>query len=99
MLRLTQLSAECAHTCSDIVCVCLCVCVLQGKFKTRLKAQRMINDVPVCQVDPNEKEGMTRIKPTTFNAAVNIKASVLCPTCECEKVDTQINTEAHKKLR
>ncbi|XP_045924379.1 integrin beta-4 isoform X1 [Micropterus dolomieu] len=56
-----------------------------GKFKTRLKAQRMINDMPVCQVDPNEKEGTTRIKPTTFNAAVNIKASVLCPTCECEK--------------
>uniref|UniRef100_A0A7N6ASR2 Integrin beta n=1 Tax=Anabas testudineus TaxID=64144 RepID=A0A7N6ASR2_ANATE len=25
------------------------------------------------------------VKPTTFNAAVNVKASVLCPTCDCEK--------------
>uniref|UniRef100_A0AAQ5XYK5 Integrin beta n=1 Tax=Amphiprion ocellaris TaxID=80972 RepID=A0AAQ5XYK5_AMPOC len=56
-----------------------------GKFKMRLKAQRMIDEEPVCQMDPDEKEGTMRVKPTTFNAAVNVKASVLCPTCDCEK--------------
>uniref|UniRef100_A0AAQ6AP85 Integrin beta n=1 Tax=Amphiprion ocellaris TaxID=80972 RepID=A0AAQ6AP85_AMPOC len=48
-------------------------------------AQRMIDEEPVCQMDPDEKEGTMRVKPTTFNAAVNVKASVLCPTCDCEK--------------
>ncbi|XP_068614260.1 integrin beta-4-like [Brachionichthys hirsutus] len=56
-----------------------------GKFKMLLKAQRMLDENPVCQMDPDEKEGTMRVKPTTFNAAVNVKASVLCPTCECEK--------------
>lgn len=56
-----------------------------GKFKMWLKAQRMIDEKPVCQMDPNEKDGTMRVKPTTFNAAVNVKASVLCPTCDCEK--------------
>lgn len=63
------------------------VCVLQGKFQMLLKAQRMIDETPVCQMNQNEKEGTMRVKPTTFNAAVNVKASVLCPTCDCEKVD------------
>lgn len=31
-----------------------------------------------------------RVKPTTFNEAVNVKASVLCPTCDCEKVDISV---------
>nr|XP_046233840.1 integrin beta-4 isoform X3 [Scatophagus argus] len=56
-----------------------------GKFKMRLKALQMIDEKPVCQMDPNEKEGTMRVKPTTFNAAVNVKASVLCSTCNCEK--------------
>ncbi|KAF3704704.1 Integrin beta-4 Precursor [Channa argus] len=56
-----------------------------GKFKMNLKAQRMIDEEPVCQTNSNDKEGTIRVKPTTFNAAVNIEASVLCPTCECEK--------------
>uniref|UniRef100_A0A8D2ZQV2 Integrin beta n=1 Tax=Scophthalmus maximus TaxID=52904 RepID=A0A8D2ZQV2_SCOMX len=56
-----------------------------GKFKMRLKAERMIDEKPVCQVAQRDKEGTMRVKPTNFNAAVNIKASVLCPTCECEK--------------
>ncbi|XP_037610809.1 integrin beta-4 isoform X2 [Sebastes umbrosus] len=56
-----------------------------GKFHMDLTAQRMIDGKPVCQMDPDEKEGTMRVKPTTFNAAVNIKASVLCPTCKCEK--------------
>ncbi|XP_044035313.1 integrin beta-4 isoform X2 [Siniperca chuatsi] len=56
-----------------------------GNFKMRLKAQRMIEKLPICQMDSNEKEGTIRVKPTTFNAAVNVKASVLCPTCDCEK--------------
>ncbi|XP_026171140.1 integrin beta-4 isoform X2 [Mastacembelus armatus] len=56
-----------------------------GKFKMRLKAQRMVEQDHVCKARTNEKEGTMRVKPTTFNAAVNVKASVLCPTCECEK--------------
>ncbi|KAM7382127.1 hypothetical protein PAMA_012816 [Pampus argenteus] len=58
----------------------------KGKFKMRLKAQQMIDDTPVCQRDETtEREGTLRVKPTTFNTALNIKASVLCPTCDCEK--------------
>lgn len=56
-----------------------------GKFRMRLKAQRMIGDDPVCQRNLDEKEGIMKVKPTTFNAAVNINASILCPTCNCEK--------------
>uniref|UniRef100_A0A8D3CLT2 Integrin beta n=1 Tax=Scophthalmus maximus TaxID=52904 RepID=A0A8D3CLT2_SCOMX len=56
-----------------------------GKFKMRLKAERMIDEKPVCQVAQRDKEGTMRVKPTNFNAAVNIKASVLCPTCESAK--------------
>ncbi|KAM9837621.1 integrin beta-4 [Aulostomus maculatus] len=56
-----------------------------GKLKMRLKAQRMVDEDPVCQVTPEEKEGTVRVKPTTFNAAVNVQTSVLCPTCDCEK--------------
>ncbi|XP_061823187.1 integrin beta-4 isoform X2 [Nerophis lumbriciformis] len=56
-----------------------------GKFKMLLKAQRLIDESPVCNMDRDEKEGLMRVKPTTFNSAVNVKASVLCPTCDCEK--------------
>ncbi|XP_042363419.1 integrin beta-4 isoform X2 [Plectropomus leopardus] len=56
-----------------------------GKFKMRLKAERMIGDQPVCDVAMKDKEGIMKVKPTTFNAAVDIKASVLCPICDCEK--------------
>uniref|UniRef100_A0A3Q3QPC7 Integrin beta n=1 Tax=Monopterus albus TaxID=43700 RepID=A0A3Q3QPC7_MONAL len=56
-----------------------------GKFKMRLKAQRMIDEKLACEMHPNEKEGTMRVKPTTFNAAVNVRASVFCPTCECQK--------------
>ncbi|XP_049916402.1 integrin beta-4 [Epinephelus moara] len=59
-----------------------------GKFKMLVKAQRMVDEQPVCQRTKDEKEGTMRVKPTTFNAALNIKASVLCPTCECEKFVT-----------
>ncbi|XP_070707690.1 integrin beta-4 [Pempheris klunzingeri] len=55
-----------------------------GKFKLRLKAQREVDEQPVCQIAEG-KEGTMRVKPTTFNDGVNIKASVLCPTCDCEK--------------
>ncbi|XP_028422979.1 integrin beta-4 [Perca flavescens] len=56
-----------------------------GEFQMRLKAERMINEQPVCQMNPDEKQGIMRVKPTTFNAAVNVHASILCPTCDCEK--------------
>lgn len=52
----------------------------------RLKAQQMIDEEPVCKMSQNDKEGTIRIKPTTFSSAVSIKASVLCPSCDCEKV-------------
>ncbi|XP_015244098.1 PREDICTED: integrin beta-4 isoform X1 [Cyprinodon variegatus] len=56
-----------------------------GKFKVKLTAQQMIGETLVCKMDPDEKEGTIRVKPTTFNAAVDVKASILCPTCPCEK--------------
>uniref|UniRef100_A0A8D0AD78 Integrin beta n=1 Tax=Sander lucioperca TaxID=283035 RepID=A0A8D0AD78_SANLU len=59
-------------------------------LKTRSKCLNYhleYNEQPVCQMDPDEKQGTMRVKPTTFNAAVNVKASILCPTCDCEKVD------------
>lgn len=65
----------------------------------RLKAQRMIDGKSVCQTNRYEKEGTIRVKPTTFNEAVDVKASVLCPTCECEKVYTQIFTYGQQKLK
>lgn len=58
----------------------------KGKFKMLLKAQRTVDKEPVCKMDPSDKEGTMRVKPTTFNAAVSVKASVLCPTCACEQV-------------
>lgn len=64
----------------------------------RLKAQRMIDDRPVCQTEQDEREGTMRVKPTTFNDAVNVKASLLCPTCECEKVCTQIVIDGQQML-
>lgn len=56
-----------------------------GKFKMQVKANREIDDESVCKLDQNQKEGTMRVKPTTFNAAVNVKATVLCPVCDCEK--------------
>lgn len=56
-----------------------------GKFKMRLKAQQMLNEQPICKAATGEKEGNVKAKPTTFNSYVNVKASVLCPTCDCEK--------------
>lgn len=46
----------------------------------------MLEEQPVCKVDPEDKEGTIKVKPTTFSAAVNVKASILCETCDCEKV-------------
>ncbi|XP_075889894.1 integrin beta-4 isoform X1 [Nelusetta ayraudi] len=56
-----------------------------GRFRMKLKAHRQIEDNPVCGLPSNENEGTIRVKPSTFNNAVNVKASVHCPTCECEK--------------
>ncbi|KAM6897814.1 integrin beta-4 [Xenentodon cancila] len=56
-----------------------------GKFKMRLKAHRSIDETLVCKMDPADTQGTMRVKPTTFNAAVNVKASIVCPTCDCEK--------------
>lgn len=56
----------------------------------RLKAQRKIGEESVCAINGDDRNGTIRVKPTTFNAGVNIKASVLCATCDCEKVKTHI---------
>lgn len=66
-----------------------------GKFKMRLKAQRMSDETPICQIDPNDKQGIMRVKPTTFNAAVNINATVLCPICDCEKTSVPKADRCH----
>ncbi|KAM4624126.1 integrin beta-4 isoform 3-T4 [Polymixia lowei] len=56
-----------------------------GKFKVRLQAQKMVDEQHVCELNKADKEGLMRVKPTTFGTALNIKAEVLCPTCSCEK--------------
>lgn len=68
----------------------LCLLVMQDRFRMKLKAHRQIENNPVCELPSNENEGTIRVKPSTFNNAVNVKASVRCPTCECEKVKTHI---------
>lgn len=67
----------------------MCWFVIQGTFRMKLAAQREVGEQPVCKVPLKEKEGTIRVKPTTFNNAVNVKASVYCPTCDCEKVNMQ----------
>uniref|UniRef100_A0A096LY81 Integrin beta n=1 Tax=Poecilia formosa TaxID=48698 RepID=A0A096LY81_POEFO len=59
-----------------------------GKFKVKLTAQQKHGEQPVCKVDPGDKEGTIKVKPTTFDSAVNVKASILCETCDCEKTPT-----------
>ncbi|XP_035001498.1 integrin beta-4 isoform X1 [Hippoglossus stenolepis] len=66
-----------------------------GRFKMRLKAQRMIDETPVCQTNQEDKEGTMRVKPTTFNNAFSIEASILCPTCECEKTPVLKSAKCH----
>uniref|UniRef100_A0A3B4FG06 Integrin beta n=1 Tax=Pundamilia nyererei TaxID=303518 RepID=A0A3B4FG06_9CICH len=56
-----------------------------GKFVMQLKAQRMIDENHVCKMDPNENKGVMRVKPTTFSTGVMVDATILCPTCDCEK--------------
>ncbi|XP_035998391.1 integrin beta-4 isoform X4 [Fundulus heteroclitus] len=56
-----------------------------GEFKVKLKAQRMIEETHVCNMNPDDTEGTIKVKPTTFGVGVNVKASILCPTCDCEK--------------
>uniref|UniRef100_A0A3B5QEX9 Integrin beta n=1 Tax=Xiphophorus maculatus TaxID=8083 RepID=A0A3B5QEX9_XIPMA len=66
-----------------------------GKFKVKLTAQQMLEEQPVCKVDPEDKEGTIKVKPTTFSAAVNVKASILCETCDCEKTPTLKASRCH----
>ncbi|KAK1881537.1 Integrin beta-4 [Dissostichus eleginoides] len=56
-----------------------------GKLRMRVKAHRMLDDNPVCDSDQADTKGVMRVKPTTFNAGVNVEASILCPICDCEK--------------
>ncbi|KAM9424577.1 integrin beta-4 isoform 2-T2 [Pholidichthys leucotaenia] len=67
-----------------------------GKFKMLLKAERMIDKDLVCTMDQDDKEGTMRVKPTTFNAAVRVKASILCETCNCEKNPEKKAEKCHK---
>ncbi|XP_031424338.1 integrin beta-4 isoform X2 [Clupea harengus] len=56
-----------------------------GKFKVKVRANQKVGDQPVCQMPTSDREGVMRVKPTTFSSALGVKASVLCPTCDCEK--------------
>ncbi|KAF7695735.1 hypothetical protein HF521_007458 [Silurus meridionalis] len=60
-----------------------------GKFKVRLNAKTSVSDKPVCSLNTNDREGMIRVKPTTFSSALHIQTSVLCETCECELTPTR----------
>uniref|UniRef100_A0A4W6FCP7 Integrin beta n=1 Tax=Lates calcarifer TaxID=8187 RepID=A0A4W6FCP7_LATCA len=51
---------------------------------------------PVCQVEQEEKEGTMKVKPTTFNSGVDIRASVVCETCECEKTPDIKASKCHR---
>ncbi|XP_053197981.1 integrin beta-4 [Scomber japonicus] len=66
-----------------------------GKFKMQLKAQRMVDEEPVCQMNTDEKDGTLRVKPTTFSVGVNIDASILCPVCDCEKTPISKASRCH----
>uniref|UniRef100_I3KU81 Integrin beta n=1 Tax=Oreochromis niloticus TaxID=8128 RepID=I3KU81_ORENI len=55
------------------------------RFMMRLKAQRMVDENHVCKMNPNENKAVMRVKPTTFSTGVMVNASILCPTCDCEK--------------
>ncbi|KAM9717001.1 integrin beta-4 isoform 2-T2 [Menidia menidia] len=67
-----------------------------GKFQMRLKAHRSINKELVCGMNEADREGVMRVKPTTFNAAANVKASILCPTCDCEQTPLPKADICHK---
>uniref|UniRef100_A0A8C4Z4T8 Integrin beta n=1 Tax=Gadus morhua TaxID=8049 RepID=A0A8C4Z4T8_GADMO len=54
------------------------------KFKVRLQAQKKVGEQHVCQLKPDDKAGVTRVKPSTFSQALDIKTELLCPTCPCE---------------
>uniref|UniRef100_A0A4W6F9V4 Integrin beta n=1 Tax=Lates calcarifer TaxID=8187 RepID=A0A4W6F9V4_LATCA len=44
----------------------------------------------------SEKEGTMKVKPTTFNSGVDIRASVVCETCECEKTPDIKASKCHR---
>ncbi|XP_072311845.1 integrin beta-4 [Eucyclogobius newberryi] len=66
-----------------------------GKFQMLLKAQQTVDEEPVCSASSDDREGNVRVKPTTFNAAVNVQATVLCPTCDCEKTVVAASPRCH----
>uniref|UniRef100_A0A3Q2ZHU6 Integrin beta n=1 Tax=Kryptolebias marmoratus TaxID=37003 RepID=A0A3Q2ZHU6_KRYMA len=66
-----------------------------GRFQMKLKAQRMINKELVCDMDSKDKAGTIHVKPTTFSAFTEVKASVLCPTCDCEKISVNKAPRCH----
>ncbi|XP_059180647.1 integrin beta-4 [Centropristis striata] len=66
-----------------------------GKFKMRLKAQREIDEQPVCQMEKDDKEGIMKVKPTTFSTAMDVTASIKCPKCKCEQFPTVKAPKCH----
>ncbi|XP_064179337.1 integrin beta-4 isoform X1 [Anguilla rostrata] len=56
-----------------------------GTFKVKVKALEKVGNQHVCQLSEEDKEGIMRIKPTTFSTAFKIDAGVLCQSCDCEK--------------
>nr|XP_015212021.1 PREDICTED: integrin beta-4 isoform X3 [Lepisosteus oculatus] len=57
----------------------------EGIFKVRVKAQKEVEGTHVCQLSQQEREGSLRVKPTTFNTALNINAGIVCKKCNCEE--------------
>uniref|UniRef100_A0A667ZBN2 Integrin beta n=1 Tax=Myripristis murdjan TaxID=586833 RepID=A0A667ZBN2_9TELE len=58
--------------------------VRPGEIVSTVSLQLLLNEQHVCQMDEEDKKGTIRVKPTTFSTALNIKAEVLCPVCDCE---------------
>ncbi|XP_066499825.1 integrin beta-4 isoform X2 [Hoplias malabaricus] len=56
-----------------------------GNITVRLSAMRELNNKPVCSLNPKDRSGTLRVKPSTFSSSLRIHTEVKCKICECEK--------------
>ncbi|XP_053706472.1 integrin beta-4 isoform X1 [Synchiropus splendidus] len=69
---------------------------VKSKFKMLVRSPREIKDLPVCELDPDEKKGNISVKPSTFTTGLIVNASILCPTCDCEKSPIVNSPRCHR---
>ncbi|KAL7829106.1 hypothetical protein SRHO_G00327400 [Serrasalmus rhombeus] len=56
-----------------------------GNVTVVVSAKTEFNDKHVCSQPESDRQGVLRVKPTTFSSAFEIDTTVLCETCDCEK--------------